>query len=130
MYIKKLDKLAEEFIRDNNAKPGFLGMYGFPNTLCVSPNNEVVHGIPNDKPFENGDIISIDCGVLKNGFYGDHAYTFEVGDVSNDVKNFYYRQRSLFMLVLGSLNQEIELEILVMQFRSLMKIMAMVSLKI
>ena len=83
---KKLDKLAEEFIRDNNAIPGFLGMYGFPNTLCVSPNNEVVHGIPNDKPFENGDIISIDCGVLKNGFYGDHAYTFEVGDVSNDVK--------------------------------------------
>ena len=83
---KKLDKLAEEFIRDNNAKPGFLGMYGFPNTLCVSPNNEVVHGIPNDKPFENGDIISIDCGVLKNGFYGDHAYTFEVGDVSNEVK--------------------------------------------
>ena len=57
---KKLDKIAEEFIRDNNAKPGFLGMYGFPNTLCVSPNNEVVHGIPNDKPFENGDIISID----------------------------------------------------------------------
>ena len=81
-----LDKLAEEFIRDNGGIPGFLGMYDFPNTLCVSPNFEVVHGIPNKKPLENGDIISIDCGVLKNGFYGDHAYTFKVGDVSPKVQ--------------------------------------------
>ena len=81
-----LDKLAEEFIRDNGGIPGFLGMYDFPNTLCVSPNFEVVHGIPNKKPFENGDIVSIDCGVLKNGFYGDHAYTFKVGDVSSEVQ--------------------------------------------
>ena len=73
----RLDKLAENFIRDHGAKPGFLGLYDFPNTLCVSPNSEVVHGIPNKKPFENGDILSIDCGVLYNGFYGDHAYTFE-----------------------------------------------------
>ena len=81
-----LDKLAEEFIRDNGGIPGFLGMYDFPNTLCVSPNFEVVHGIPNKKPLENGDIVSIDCGVLKNGFYGDHAYTFKVGDVSLEVQ--------------------------------------------
>ena len=81
-----LDKLAEEFIRDNGGTPGFLGMYDFPNTLCVSPNFEVVHGIPNKKPLENGDIVSIDCGVLKNGFYGDHAYTFKVGDVSSEVQ--------------------------------------------
>jgi len=81
-----LDKLAEEFIRDNGAKPGFLGLYGFPNTLCMSPNAQVVHGIPNNKPLENGDIISIDCGVLKNGFYGDHAYTFEVGEVDDKIK--------------------------------------------
>ena len=81
-----LDKLAEEFIRDNGGIPGFLGMYDFPNTLCVSPNFEVVHGIPNKKPLENGDILSIDCGVLKNGFYGDHAYTFKVGDVSLEVQ--------------------------------------------
>lgn len=81
-----LDKLAEEFIRDNGAKPGFLGLYGFPNTLCMSPNAQVVHGIPNNKPLENGDIISIDCGVLKNGFYGDHAYTFEVGEVDDEIK--------------------------------------------
>ena len=82
----KLDKIAEEFIRDNDGEPGFLGMYGFPNTLCVSPNQEVVHGIPNEIPFENGDIISIDCGVVKNEFYGDHAYTFEVGEVSDEIK--------------------------------------------
>jgi len=81
-----LDKLAEEFIRDHGAIPGFLGLYGFPNTLCMSPNAQVVHGIPNDKPMENGDIISIDCGVLKNGFYGDHAYTYEVGEVSAEIK--------------------------------------------
>ncbi len=81
-----LDKLAETFIRDHGAIPGFLGLYDFPNTLCMSPNAQVVHGIPNDKPLENGDIISIDCGVLKNGFYGDHAYTFEVGEVTPEVK--------------------------------------------
>jgi methionyl aminopeptidase len=81
-----LDKLAEEFIRDQGAIPGFLGLYDFPNTLCMSPNAQVVHGIPNDKPLEDGDIISIDCGALKNGFYGDHAYTFEVGEVAAETK--------------------------------------------
>lgn len=81
-----LDKIAEEFILDNNAKPGFKGMYGFPNTLCASLNEAVVHGIPNKTPLKDGDIISFDCGVLKNGFYGDVAYTFEVGEVSSEVK--------------------------------------------
>ncbi len=83
----QLDKLAEEFIRDHDAVPGFLGLYDFPNTLCMSPNSQVVHGIPNDKPLENGDIISIDCGVIKNEFYGDHAYTFEVGEVAQATKD-------------------------------------------
>ena len=81
-----LDKLAEEFIRAEGAIPGFLGLYDFPNTLCMSPNAQVVHGIPNNKPLVEGDIISIDCGALKNGFYGDHAYTFEVGEVAPEVK--------------------------------------------
>lgn len=81
-----LDALAETFIRDHGAIPGFLGLYDFPNTLCMSPNAQVVHGIPNNKPLEEGDIISIDCGALKNGFYGDHAYTFEVGNVSPEIK--------------------------------------------
>ena len=82
----KLDKIAEDFIRSNNAIPGFLGLYGFPNTLCVSPNSQVVHGIPNNKPLKNGDIISIDCGVLKDGYYGDHAYTFTVGEVTEETQ--------------------------------------------
>ena len=77
----KLDGLAETFIRDHGAIPGFLGLYDFPNTLCMSPNSQVVHGIPNDIPLKEGDIISIDCGALKNGFYGDHAYTFAVGEI-------------------------------------------------
>lgn len=82
----KLDQLAESFIRDHGAIPGFLGLYDFPNTLCVSPNTQVVHGIPNDKPLENGDIISIDCGALKNEFYGDHAYTFAVGEIATETQ--------------------------------------------
>tara|TARA_B100000768_G_scaffold172638_1_gene181089 strand:+ start:275 stop:1075 length:801 start_codon:yes stop_codon:yes gene_type:complete len=82
-----LDRLAETFIRDNGGKPGFLGMYGFPNTLCTSVNNEVVHGIPSSKPLLNGDIISIDCGVLFDEYYGDHAYTFPVGEISKEIKN-------------------------------------------
>lgn len=82
----QLDKIAEEHIRDLGAIPGFLGLYDFPNTLCVSPNAQVVHGIPNNTPLENGDIISVDCGAIKNGYYGDHAYTFEVGEVAPDIK--------------------------------------------
>ncbi|MFT7627063.1 MAG: methionyl aminopeptidase, partial [Ulvibacter sp.] len=81
-----LDKLAEEYIRDQGAIPGFLGLYDFPNTLCMSPNAQVVHGIPNDTPLEEGDIISIDCGAIKNGFYGDHAYTFAVGEIAPEIE--------------------------------------------
>lgn len=78
----KLDKLAEDFIRDHDAVPGFLGLYDFPNSLCMSPNAQVVHGIPDNKPLQEGDIISIDCGAIKNGYYGDHAYTFAVGEIN------------------------------------------------
>ena len=81
-----LDNLAETFIRDHNAEPGFLGLYDFPNTLCISPNSQVVHGIPNKNIVNEGDILSIDCGVLKNGYYGDHAYTFGVGEVDPEVQ--------------------------------------------
>ena len=81
-----LDKIAETYIRDHGGEPGFLGMYGFPNSLCISINEQVVHGIPNNSPLQNGDIISIDCGVLKNNYYGDHAYTFTVGEVEKKVK--------------------------------------------
>jgi len=81
-----LDKLAEDFIRAQGAIPGFLGLYDFPNTLCMSPNAQVVHGIPNKTPLKEGDIISIDCGALKNGFYGDHAYTFAVGEIADNIK--------------------------------------------
>lgn len=83
----ELDQVAEEFIRSHGAVPGFLGYGGFPNTLCISVNEEVVHGIPSAKRIlQDGDVVSIDCGTLKNGFYGDSAYTFEVGEVADDVK--------------------------------------------
>ncbi|KAA3641329.1 MAG: type I methionyl aminopeptidase [Bacteroidetes bacterium] len=82
----EIDKAAEELIRDNGAVPGFKGYGGFPATLCVSPNEQVVHGIPDkDMIFQDGDIVSVDCGVIQNGFYGDSAYTFAIGDVSDEV---------------------------------------------
>ena len=82
-----LDKIAEEFIRDNGGIPAFKGYNGFPNTLCISPNEQVVHGIPNNTKAKDGDIISIDCGVYMNGFYGDSAYTYPIGKISNDAQN-------------------------------------------
>ena len=84
-----LDKLAEEFIRDHGGVPAFLGLYGFPNSLCMSPNAQVVHGIPNNKPLESGEVISVYCGVLMNEFYGDHAYTFEIGEVAPGVVPYF-----------------------------------------
>ena len=81
-----LDKVADEFIRDHGAKPGFLGYGGFPNTLCTSVNEQVVHGVPTKRPLESGDIVSVDCGVVLNGYWGDSAFTFEVGEVSKEVK--------------------------------------------
>lgn len=82
----QLDKIAYEYIQDQGAVPGFLGFNGFPNSLCISKNEAVVHGIPNKEPLKDGDIVSIDCGAVKNGYYGDHAYTFAVGEVSDEVK--------------------------------------------
>lgn len=82
----EIDKKAEEFIRDHGAEPGFLGFGGFPNSLCMSLNEAVVHGIPTDKPLEEGDIISVDCGAVKNGYYGDHAYTFGIGEIKPEVQ--------------------------------------------
>jgi len=82
----ELDRVAETFIRDNKGVPGFLGYHGFPNTLCTSVNEQVVHGIPNKKPLKEGEIVSVDCGTLLNGYYGDSAYTFCVGEVKPQVK--------------------------------------------
>ena len=82
----QLDKVAYEFIHDHGATPGFLDYNGFPNTLCTSVNEQVVHGIPTDQPLKEGDIVSIDCGVIKNEFWGDSAYTFAVGEVSEEVR--------------------------------------------
>ena len=81
-----LDKIAEEFIRDNGGVPAFKGYNGFPNTLCMSPNDQVVHGIPNDRVLDDGEILSVDCGVVMNGYFGDSAFTYEVGDVDAETK--------------------------------------------
>jgi methionyl aminopeptidase len=81
-----LDKIAETFIRDNGAVPAFKGYGGFPNTLCTSVNDEVVHGIPSNYILREGDIISVDCGVILKGWYGDSAYTFPVGEIKEETK--------------------------------------------
>jgi methionyl aminopeptidase len=82
----ELDKIAEDFIRSHGGVPGFLGYGGFPNALCISINDEVVHGVPSSRLVEEGDVVSVDCGVLKNGFHGDSAYTFAIGEVGEERK--------------------------------------------
>ena len=80
-----IDAKAEQLIRDHGGEPGFKGYRGFPATLCISVNEQVVHGIPTATEFKDGDIVSVDCGVFMNGYYGDAAYTFAVGDVKEEV---------------------------------------------
>jgi methionyl aminopeptidase len=82
----ELDRMAETFIRDNGGIPGFKGLYGCPSTLLISVNSEVVHGLPGDRVLRDGDVASVDCGVLMNEFYGDSAYTFCVGDVAPETR--------------------------------------------
>lgn len=101
----ELDRLAETFIRDNGGKPGFLGLYKYPNTLCTSVNEQVVHGIPHDKPLLEGDIVSVDCGVLMNGYYGDHAYTFAIGEVSEANKRLMRVTYESLLLGIGEVKQ-------------------------
>ena len=81
----KLDSIAEEYIRSQGAVPGFLGYGGYPNTLCISVNENVVHGIPSNYVLREGDIVSIDCGAVKDGYNGDSTYTFAVGEVAPEV---------------------------------------------
>jgi methionyl aminopeptidase len=82
----RLDQIAETFIRDHGAVPAFKGYEGFPATLCISVNEQVVHGIPGKRTLKEGDIVSIDCGTILNGYYGDSAYTFMVGEVDEEVR--------------------------------------------
>ncbi|MEY2764121.1 MAG: hypothetical protein RLZZ205_545, partial [Bacteroidota bacterium] len=82
----ELDKLVHDFIKDHGAYPGFLGYNDFPNSICASVNSAVVHGIPNKEPLKEGDIVSVDIGVVKDGYWGDSAFTFAVGEISPEVK--------------------------------------------
>ena len=96
--LMELDTLAEEFIRSRDAIPAFKGYMGFPATLCISVDDEVVHGIPSNKILNNGQIVGIDCGALKNGYYGDSARTFPVGDISDqDKKLIEITQEALYL---------------------------------
>ncbi len=95
---EKLDKIAHEFICDNNAEPGFLGFHGYPKSICASVNDEVVHGIPSNYILKDGDIISVDIGTKMKGFYGDSAYTFAVGEISDELKQLLQvTKESLFL---------------------------------
>jgi len=94
----KLNEIAETFIRDHDAVPGFLGYNGFPYSLCISINENVVHGFPSKRELVEGDIVSVDCGVLKNGYYGDSAYTFMVGEVDKEVEDLLNRTKESLYL--------------------------------
>jgi methionyl aminopeptidase len=83
----ELDQLVHDFIKDHGAYPGFLGYNDFPNSICASVNSAVVHGIPNNNALHEGDIVSVDIGVVKNGFWGDSAFTFAVGEIAPEVQN-------------------------------------------
>lgn len=83
----ELDKLAHTFIHDNGGTPAFLNYQGFPYSLCISPNDQVVHGFPGEYQLKEGDIVSVDCGVSYKGYISDSAYTFMVGEVSDQIKN-------------------------------------------
>ncbi len=96
----ELDRIAEEFLTSEGAYPGFKGYNGFPSTLCVSINEEIVHGIPGERVLKNGDIVSIDCGSIRKGFYGDSAYTFAVGEIDPVVMNLLKKTKeSLFLAI-------------------------------
>lgn len=94
----ELDHKAEIFIKDNGGKPSFKGYHGFPASLCISINEAVVHGIPSKIEIREGDIVSVDCGVYKNGFHGDAAYTFAVGEVENKILNLLINTRKSLYL--------------------------------
>ncbi|MBW6491052.1 MAG: type I methionyl aminopeptidase [Lentimicrobium sp.] len=98
----ELDKIAETFIRDHKAVPGFKGYGGFPGTLCVSVNDVVVHGIPGKQVLKDGDLVSVDCGAILNGFYGDSAYSFAVGQVNEEVKLLMERTKQSLYLGIDS----------------------------
>lgn len=95
---RQLDKIAEEYILSHNAIPSFKGYGGFPATLCTSVNDVVVHGFPNDEPLKEGDIVSIDCGVFLNGFHSDSAYTYPVGEISEELRLLLQRTKESLYL--------------------------------
>jgi len=95
--LQYLDRIGEECIRDHHAIPSFKGFEGYPASLCLSVNDVVVHGIPNDSYLKDGDIISVDCGAILNGFQGDYAYTFAVGEVSEEVRLLMDRTKESLM---------------------------------
>ena len=103
VQTKVLDQCAEEFIRDHGAQPGFKGYEGFPYTLCVSVNDVVVHGFPSEYSLQEGDIVSVDCGTLMHGYYGDSAYTFGVGEISQENKDLLRVTRESLDLAIGSI---------------------------
>ena len=100
-----LDKIAETYIRDHGATPAFLNYNGFPNTLCISVNDKVVHGIPNERPFQTGDIVSVDCGVKKDDYYGDQAYTFFVEEITDDMNRLLKTTKECLLKGIEHLNE-------------------------
>ena len=105
--LLEMDALAEEFIRSRNARPAFKGYMGFPSTLCISIDDAVVHGLPHDGYLREGQIVGIDCGAELNGYYGDHAKTFAVGEISDEKNNLMRITKESLYKGIEKLNQGI-----------------------
>jgi methionyl aminopeptidase len=103
MTTRELDRFAEDTIREADAVPAFLGYKGYPASLCTSVNDVIVHGIPNDEPLREGDIVGVDCGVLHKGYYGDAARTFAVGEVSEEARNLLETTREALELAVSAM---------------------------
>jgi methionyl aminopeptidase len=103
---KEIDSFADAYIRANNAVPAFKGYRGYPASICASVNNEVIHGIPSDRPLKEGDIVSIDLGVYKDGFYGDAAYTFPVGEINSDAERLLKVTEESLYIGIGNAKQD------------------------
>lgn len=101
---KELDTLAEDYIRKQNATPSFKGLYGFPGSVCISLNEEVVHGIPGNRKLKEGDIVSIDIGACYKGYHGDSAWSYPVGKVNEDKSYLLKHTKQALMEGLGAIH--------------------------
>ena len=116
----EIDQICDKIIREHGATPSFLHLYGFPNSVCTSINEVVVHGIPSNRKLKDGDIISVDVGACYKGYHGDSAWTYAVGNVSNETKRLMNVCEGALFAGLEQVNQELDFLIFHMQLKNIL----------